>query len=86
MENPYALTRLIVGADAHIGPAKYADFTVICGEFVTSQEADVGIGPYEQVGNCIRIRLRFPLKQLSSAGRSRAPPLPTLFEFWPLSA
>ena len=27
-------------------PAEYTDFTKICGEFVTSQWADVGIGPY----------------------------------------
>ena len=32
----------------HIGPAEYTDFTVIYGEFATSQWADVGIGPYKQ--------------------------------------
>ncbi len=35
----------IVGADAHIGPAECTVFTEIFGEFVTSQRADVGIGP-----------------------------------------
>ena len=30
----------------HIGPADYTVFTEIFGEFVTSQRADVGIGPY----------------------------------------
>ena len=47
--NPYALTRLAVGADAHIGPAECTDFTGISGEVVTSQRADVGIGPYNPV-------------------------------------
>ena len=35
-----------VGADAHIGPAESTFFTEICGEFETSQRADMGIGPY----------------------------------------
>ena len=66
-----------IDADAHIGPAEQTAFTEIYGEFAASQRADVGIGPYEQVRNCIRIRLRFPLKQLHSAGQSRGPSLPT---------
>ena len=37
---------IFVGADAHIGPAERTVFSVIFGEFVTSQWADVGIGPY----------------------------------------
>ena len=41
-----------VGADAHIGPAECTVFSKICGEFVTSQWADVGIGPYKQWGGC----------------------------------
>ena len=51
--NPYALTRLAVEADAHIGPAECTGFTVAYGEFATSQRADVGIGPYIRVGVCI---------------------------------
>ena len=39
----------IVGADAHIGPAECTVFSEICGEFATSQRADVGIGPYISV-------------------------------------
>ena len=35
-----------VGADASCPPAGCTDFTGIFGEFVTSQRADVGIGPY----------------------------------------
>ena len=31
-----------------IGPAECTVFTVIFGEFVTSQWADVGIGPYRR--------------------------------------
>ena len=42
-------------------PAEYTDFTGISGDFAASQRADVGIGPYEHAGNCILIRLRFPL-------------------------
>ena len=41
----------------HIGPADYTVFTEIFGEFVTSQRADVGIGPYNQWGGCLRICL-----------------------------
>ena len=37
---------IIVGADAHIGPAECTVFTELCGEFATSKRADVGIGPY----------------------------------------
>ena len=44
--NPYAHSNVFVGADAHIGPAECTFFTEICGEFATSQRADVGIGPY----------------------------------------
>jgi hypothetical protein len=51
----------IVGADAHIGPAEQTAFTEIYGEFAASQRADAYIGPYEHAGNCILIRLRFPL-------------------------
>ena len=40
-----------VGADAYIGPADYTVFTEIFGEFVTSQRADVGIGPYKTPAN-----------------------------------
>ena len=38
---------MTVGADAHIGLAECIVFTEIFGEFVTSQRADVGIGPYK---------------------------------------
>ena len=44
--NPYALTRVAVEADAHIGPAECTVFTGIYGEFVTSQWADRVVGPY----------------------------------------
>ena len=43
----------------HIGPADYTVFTEIFGEFVTSQRADVGIGPYKRGGMCIWIRRRY---------------------------
>ena len=42
---------IFVGADAHIGPAERTVFSVIFGEFVTSQWADVGIGPYRDSAN-----------------------------------
>ena len=40
-----ALLRQLWG-DAHIAQAERTVFMEICGEFVTSQRADVGIGPY----------------------------------------
>ena len=42
-------TAPLVGVDAHIDPAEYTVITKICGKFVTSQRADVGIGPYNPV-------------------------------------
>ena len=35
-------------------PAEYTDFTVIFGKFAASQRADVCIGPYTPMGECIR--------------------------------
>ena len=35
-------------------------FTKIHSEFETSTRADVGIGPYNEIGNCVRIRRKFP--------------------------
>ena len=45
---------IFVGADAHIGPAERTVFSVIFGEFVTSQWADVGIGSYRASANSYR--------------------------------
>ena len=42
----YAPAHFSVGADALIGPADRTVSTEIFGEFVTSQRADEGIGPY----------------------------------------
>ena len=39
----------------HIGPADYTVFTEIFGEFVTSQRADVGIGPYDAFKDSVGI-------------------------------
>ena len=50
------ISKSLVGADAYIGPAEYTIFTVIFGEFATSQRADVSIGPHSQTGSCMRIR------------------------------
>ena len=62
------LEKIVVGADAHIGPADCAVFTEICGEFVTSQRADVGIGPYKQVGSYgTNLPKVFRLSQLPAA-------------------
>ena len=49
--NPQAPAHSGVGVDAHIDPAECTDFMEIYGEFVTSRRADVGIGPYKQVGS-----------------------------------
>ena len=54
--NSYARTHLTVGVDAYIDPAECTISTEIFGEFVTSQRADVGIGPYKRGGMCIWIR------------------------------
>ena len=35
-------------------------FTKIHSEFETSTRADVGIGPYNEIGNCVQIRRKFP--------------------------
>ena len=47
--------RWLVGVDAHIDPAVQSVFTVFFGEFATSQQADVGIGPYKRMRKCIQI-------------------------------
>ena len=44
------ISKSLVGADAYISPAEYTIFTVIFGEFATSQRADVSIGPHSQNG------------------------------------
>ena len=49
-----------VGADAHIGPADRTVFTEIFGESVTSQRADVGIGPYKITRWYLCIHREFP--------------------------
>ena len=49
-----------MGVDAYIGPEEYTIFTVIFGEFATSQRADVGIGPCSEKGKRLRIRPEFP--------------------------
>ena len=54
-----ALRMWVCRLPVHIGPADYTVFTEIFGEFVTSQRADVGIGPYSQMRRCIRIRRGF---------------------------
>ena len=71
--NSYAHTHLTVGGDAYIDPAECTILTEIFGEFVTSQRADVGIGPYNHVWTYIRIRRRFTKVQLLSVVRSTEP-------------
>ena len=75
--NPYARSHLFVGADAYIGPADCTVFTIIFGKFVTSQRADVGIGPY-------RILYKFTAAQRaeqSSAPTNCAPTEKILTDF-----
>ena len=66
--NPYALTRVAVEADAHIGPAECTDFTGIFGEFTAA--------PYIQRGNCLRIRRKFS-KEFTAFCRAEQSPAPT---------
>ena len=51
-------------------------FTKLRGEFITSQRADVGIGPYNQVSKCIRICRKFSRKH-SGFRRAEQSPAPT---------
>ena len=44
------ISKSLVGADAYIGPAEYTIFTVIFGEFATSQRADVEHRPPQPNG------------------------------------
>ena len=54
-----ALRMWVCRLPVHIGPAECSIFTGIYGRFATFQRADVGIGPYNYAGNCIRMRRRF---------------------------
>ena len=70
-----AFSRLTVGADAHIGPANCTVFTEIRGEFVTSQRADVGIGPYTEISRRLRMCRSFSREKAAFrwADKSRPP-------------
>ncbi len=74
-----AAAHLFVGAYAHIGPTECTIFTKIFGEFAASQRADVGIGPYTEMGRCIRVCRSFSQKTLHSAGGQSRPPLQRRF-------
>ena len=63
---------IFVGADARIGPAERTVFSVIFGEFVTSQWVDAGIDPYSQVCRCIRFRRQFSNKGCIPCGRTES--------------
>ena len=63
---------LFVGADAHIGPTECTIFTKIFGEFAASQRADVGIGPYTEMGRCIRVCRSFSQKTAAFCGRTES--------------
>ena len=52
--------------------AARTDFTKILGEFVTAQRADVGIGPYNILWLCIRIRIGLLLIAVASCNLSGA--------------
>ena len=72
---------MVVGVDAHIDPAECSVLTEISGEFATPQRADVGIGPYSQVGKCIRIRREFLMIRCILLGGQSRPPLQTSREY-----
>ena len=48
-----------LGADDFVRPQTAPDFFEILGEFATAQWADVGIGPYNEMGKCLRFRRKF---------------------------
>ena len=72
------VSALPVGADDSVRPQDVPLFSEIFGEFVASQRADVGIGPYNRMCRCIRIRRGFPIVPCFPPGGHRAPPLPSL--------
>ena len=55
---------------------KYYDLSRLRGEFITSQRADVGIGPYKRIGMSLRIRRGFFNKSTASR-RAEQSPAPT---------
>ena len=66
--------RFGVGAEAHIGPLGSCEFAVESRKIGAFCRADVGIGPYEQTGKCIRIRQRFLYNGcILQSGQSRPP-------------
>ena len=72
------VSALPVGADDSVRPQDVPLFSEIFGEFVASQRADVGIGPYNRMCRCIRIRRGFLIVPCFPPGGHRAPPLPSL--------
>ena len=62
---------IFVGADAHIGPAGWAAFTELFGKVVAASRADVGIGPYNETGGCLRICYEGPKAACCAGGQSR---------------
>ena len=46
-------------ADDSVRPQTAPDFFEILGEFATAQWDDVGIGPYNEMGKCLRFRRKF---------------------------
>ena len=61
-----------VGADDSVRPQDVSLFSEICGEFVTSQRADVGIGPYDHVRGCVQIRQTLLFNIIISNSRKSA--------------
>ena len=48
-----------VGADAHIGPLGSCEFAEASRKNGAFFRADVGIGPYDRIRRCTRIRRKF---------------------------
>ena len=66
---------MFVGVDAHIAPAKRTVFSEIFGEFVTSERADVGIGPYIGYADSHKAFLFFAAACCDLSGATRRLPL-----------
>ena len=78
------LFALLVGADGSVRPQVVPLFTEICGESVTSQRADVGIGPYNCRHSCTRIRHNLSKNQPVPLGGQSRPPLQERYHSVPL--
>ena len=77
------ISRLCVGADAHIGPADCTVFQKIFGEFVDVKWGGVGIAPYAKIGSRQIFRGSFgAAHRVSGRGGTRRARFPAACRLW----